>query len=65
MLGDAVYKALSSVGLTSARVERWLGGPCGCEERRQKLNQLSAWASRVLAGKTADAERWLSRIMEA
>ena len=56
-LGDAVEQALSSVGITSERVESWLGRPCGCKRRREKLNQLGAWARRVLGGKTEDAEK--------
>lgn len=44
MLGDLLSSALASVGVTPERVERWTGGPCGCEERRRKLNALDAWA---------------------
>ena len=49
-LGDAVERALHAVGITHDRVSRWLGTECGCEERKQRLNQLGAWASRWLRG---------------
>ncbi len=44
-LGDAVESALSAVGVTKERVEKWLGGPCGCEERKAMLNRLWTWAT--------------------
>ena len=49
-LGDNVKKALSAVGITEERVSNWLGAPCNCAERVEKLNQLGNWASRVLSG---------------
>lgn len=64
MLGDAVERALEAVGITKDRVERFVGGPCGCEERRQKLNALHAWAAGVLSGRTEGAERYLERLTE-
>lgn len=63
-LGDTIEEALSIVGITSARVEAWVGGPCGCPERIAKLNQLSAWASRVIRGRIELAAEYLNRIME-
>lgn len=63
-LGDAIHTAFSSVGITSERVERWLGRPCNCEERRRKLNQLGAWAKRILAGKTSEAKEHLDAMMK-
>ena len=62
-LGDVVESALSSVGITSERVSVWLGRPCNCDERKQKLNQLSVWARRVAKGKTDRAKEYLNRIM--
>ena len=54
-LGDVVEAALRTMGVTHERVERWLGRPCGCEERREKLNRLSRWARRMLKhGMTRD-----------
>jgi len=53
-LGDAVESALTAVGITSARVEAWLGKKCNCKSRKEKLNKLSKWASRVLTVKAED-----------
>lgn len=63
-LGDAIEQALSFVGVTTERVELWLGGPCGCEERKEKLNQLSRWAARILRGKTESAELYLHQMLD-
>ena len=63
-LGDRVASALSAVGITPDRVEAWIGRPCGCEERREKLNQLGRWASRVLLGRTENAAEYLDEITE-
>lgn len=63
-LGDLVEKALSTVGVTKERVEKWVGGPCGCEERKAKLNALSYWVARVLNGKTEKAGEHLERLMD-
>ena len=62
-LGDILETALKKVGITQEKVERFLGKPCKCPERRQKLNMLGAWAKRVLTGKTDDAEKHLLNIM--
>lgn len=50
-LGDAVEAALGKAGVTKNLVEKWLGRPCNCADRKAKLNQLSNWARRVLTGK--------------
>lgn len=39
-LGDLVAAGLSSVGITKTLAEAIVGGPCGCEERREALNEL-------------------------
>lgn len=64
LLGDQVEAALTKVGITKERVSRWLGADCNCEERKQKLNNLHAWAKRVISGKTDKAEEYLDKIME-
>lgn len=46
--GDMVADALSAVGITKERVSGWLGRPCGCAERQEKLNALHSWARRTL-----------------
>lgn len=63
MLGDLIESALTSVGITSDKVESWLGKPCGCKERQAKLNQLTYWAKRIVAGKTERAYRYLTGII--
>ncbi len=50
-LGDMIGRALAAVGVTPEWVEKLLGRPCGCQERREKLNAISSWARRILAGK--------------
>lgn len=62
-LGTTIHQALSILGITPERVERWLGVPCGCKEREQKLNQLGAWAWRVTRGKTQDAINYLHQLI--
>ena len=62
-LGDLIESALTKVGITKERVEQWIGGPCGCEERKQKLNNLTAWAKRAL-GMESDAEKELRKLLE-
>lgn len=64
MLGDRLAGAMERVGITPERVESWLGAPCGCEDRQRKLNQLHAWASRILRGKLDRAEHFLNEILE-
>ncbi len=63
-LGDLIATALTFIGLEPDHMERWLGRPCGCEERKERLNQLTFWARRVLAGKTDKAIEYLKSIVE-
>ncbi len=62
-LGTRVAFALSSVGVTPERVEEWLGTPCNCRERQEKLDQLSRWACRVARGKVEGALDFLKAIL--
>ena len=64
MLGDKVEQALGCIGINPDRVEKWLGKPCGCVERKEKLNQLNAWMIRVLRGAVDDAEVYLDNLIE-
>jgi hypothetical protein len=64
MLGDRVALALKMVGITPKRVEAWLGKPCGCAERQEKLNQLNLWARRVVTGKLEKAKHYLEQIVQ-
>jgi hypothetical protein len=49
-LGTVIKYALTAVGITEERVSRWLGAPCNCSEREEKLNQLGRWAADVARG---------------
>lgn len=64
MLGDTLKLALAAVGVTEERVEGWLGAPCKCKERQEKLNQLDLWARRVVGGKLRRAKEYLEQIVE-
>lgn len=50
-LGDYVEGVLSAVGITKQRVERFIGRPCGCEQRKQVLNAFGRAAAEALFGK--------------
>lgn len=63
LFGDWIEVTLSSVGITKERVTEWLGEECNCEERKQKLNQLHAWARRVFSGKRDNAKEYLEEII--
>lgn len=39
-LGDVVAAGLEAVGITKARVSRWLGRPCRCRQRQAALNAI-------------------------
>jgi len=56
MLGDVVERALARVGVTPGRVERVLGRPCACQDRKEKLDDLQRWAVRTLRGAGGAAE---------
>lgn len=62
-LGDAVHNALSLVGITPERVSAWIGRPCGCTKRQEKLNELSRWTKRIVSGKTEDAKKLLEELI--
>lgn len=63
MLGDMIHNALDSVGITTDRVEKWLGKPCHCQERQEKLNQLDQWARRVMKGRIDKAAEYLDKLL--
>lgn len=47
-LGDLVKQALDKVGINEKRIKEYLGVPCGCTERQEKLNRLSRWVKKIL-----------------
>lgn len=61
-LGDRIAEALSQVGVTEQGISQWLGYPCGCNERKEKLNQLSLWASYTTRSTGEGARDFLRRI---
>ena len=61
-LGDAVESLLSTIGITKERVSKWLGGPCGCEERKQRLNRFGEWVKRAVTG-GSEAKESLERMI--
>ena len=63
LLGDRISSALSLVGITEDRVSSWLGRPCGCSRRREKLNKLDIWARGVVSKTIEDAKESLERII--
>jgi len=54
-LGDMVANTLKTFGITPDRVSKWIGKPCGCKKRQEKLNKLSRWAKSVFSGGKEDA----------
>lgn len=66
LLGDRVERVLSRVGVTKERVSKWLGRPCGCAERKRKLNELHLWAERKLGGlvNNTQATEQLEKMLE-
>lgn len=68
-LGDLVSDALSLIGVTEDRVSRWVSAigyasGCGCKGRRERLNALGRWATRVLYGKVERAKEYLEEMTE-
>lgn len=63
LLGDAVESALSFVGVTKDRVQAWIGGPCGCKERQERLNRLHLWAKSAMGGTVEKARGWLHKLI--
>lgn len=62
-LGTAIEQALKRVGVTEERVSRWIGRPCGCSVRRDRLDKISEWAAQVLSGRSNNPAEDLRRTM--
>lgn len=62
LIGNQIERALKVVGITKDRVEAFLGEPCGCTERQEKLNALGIWAARILRGKVDRAVEFFERL---
>ena len=63
LLGDHVKNALKKVGISEERVTKWLGRPCGCAKRRQKLNDLDVWVRNILSGQTEGGTKELDEVL--
>lgn len=61
--GDRLETMLSAVGVTPARVAKWLGSCRGCSARKHKLNELSAWAENAVKQTAAEAKSVLLRLI--
>lgn len=55
-LGDRVAIALDAIGITKARVEAAVGGPCGCSGRQAAMNAAGAKWLGMSPGSTAPPE---------
>lgn len=64
-LGDRIGAALALLGVEEERIQRWVGKRCRCKERRERLNQLGAWAKRVIGGKIDKARNYLEEILNS
>jgi hypothetical protein len=53
-LGDRVASALDAIGITKARVESLVGGPCSCPERQAALNSIGEKWLGMPPGSTAN-----------
>lgn len=62
-LGDQISAALSLIGVTEERVTTWVGAPCGCGERREKLNRLSKWAQAAMKSGAEKASEKLAKLL--
>ena len=62
-LGDIASFALAIVGITEDRVSAWIGEPCGCDQRREKLNRFGEWVRSVATGIVDGAKESLEAII--
>lgn len=65
LTGDRVEEILEKTGLKSMsdRVHSWLGVPCGCQERKEKLNALDLLVRQVAKSGTDKAKQYLDMII--
>ncbi len=62
-LDDQVSQALARIGVTEERVTAWIGAPCGCAMRREKLNKLSKWAQSAVKSEAEKAAAKLAKLL--
>lgn len=63
LIGDQIEQALTAVGITSDRVSKFIGRPCGCHERKERLNRLYAWAIRVMGGHVEEGKKDIEEML--
>ena len=59
-LGDHIGDGLASIGITPERVSKLVGGDCGCNSRKKKLNELHKKALNIMRpnnAKQVDSEK--------
>lgn len=56
-IGDHIADGLAAVGITKARVSRWMGRPCKCKERQRRLNELGQQAAAAIRKATGQEPR--------
>ncbi len=64
MISSLLETALAAAGISADRIEWWLGMPCGCRERREKLDAVEAWARRIMGGRIEKAEKYLNDLLD-
>jgi hypothetical protein len=52
-LGDVIGDGLASIGITPERVSNIVGSDCGCNKRKEKLNELHKKALNIMRPKNA------------
>ena len=52
-LGDKIADGLAALGITPQRVSKLMGGDCGCNKRKEKLNELHKKALNLMRSKNA------------
>ena len=45
-LGDHIAVGLTMLGVTKERYAAWLGKPCNCQKRQEKLNRLGRYITK-------------------
>ena len=66
-LDEALYIVFGSEDYIDEQlsyIREWLGKPCKCPDKREKVNRLWRWAKRVNGGDVANAEHYLDEILE-
>ena len=56
-IGDHIADGLAAVGITKARVSRWMGHPCKCKERQRRLNELGQQAAAAIRKATGQEQQ--------